>query len=167
MPGAYLSVNAEQPFSSYTMNNGATWVTIDAGSTQYTSVKMLNKNVGYAGSFNFSATAGGIYKWKGGQIFSSSDISEAEKPATAILYQNYPNPFNPVTTIEFASNKQQKVKLVVYNAKGELVRTLVNSDLSAGYHNVSFDGSSLNSGLYFYQLQTKEKVISRKMLLVK
>lgn len=88
-------------------------------------------------------------------------------PGKSDLSQNYPNPFNPTTAIRFYNNMTGHVKLTVMNSKGEQVATLVNSRITAGNHNIKFDGSCYNSGVYFYKLETPTATITKKMLLVK
>lgn len=93
-------------------------------------------------------------------------------PVKTTLAQNYPNPFNPSTTISFSLAKRDKVSLSVYNLKGQLVNTLLASNLDAGTHSLVFDGKdasgrSLASGMYFYRLQTSEGSLTKRMLLVK
>ena len=83
------------------------------------------------------------------------------------LSQNYPNPFNPTTTIQFSLASNQFVKIMVFNAKGEEVSTLVNKMKRAGNHRVEFNAAQLPSGQYFYQIQTKQITLTRKMLLIK
>jgi subtilisin family serine protease/subtilisin-like proprotein convertase family protein len=83
------------------------------------------------------------------------------------LAQNYPNPFNPVTSIKFSLPKQSNVKLVVYDALGREVATLVNGNLEAGVYNETFDGSSLASGVYFYRIDAGEFTDVKKMVLIK
>jgi hypothetical protein len=83
------------------------------------------------------------------------------------LSQNSPNPFNPRTTIEYSLPYTSDVQLVVYNARGEVVTTLVEDNLSAGYHSAEFDGSALSSGIYFYRLTAGTYTDMKKMLLLK
>lgn len=83
------------------------------------------------------------------------------------LYQNYPNPFNPSTEIAFDLVEQSRVTLSVYDITGRLVATLANGQMSAGRHNVSFDGSSLSAGVYFYKLEAGTNTAVRKLMLVK
>jgi len=85
---------------------------------------------------------------------------------------NYPNPFNPNTTISFSLKSNAKVELAVYNTKGQLVKTLVNSKLSAGNHSYNWNGvddqnKPVGSGLYLYKVKTADSETIRKMLLVK
>ena len=69
-------------------------------------------------------------------------------PKQFSLSQNYPNPFNPATTIKFALPKDVNVTLKIYDLLGREVKTLVNEIKKSGYYEVSFDGSSLASGIY-------------------
>jgi hypothetical protein len=85
----------------------------------------------------------------------------------ASLAQNYPNPFNPVTMIRFVMPRQDRVTLKVYNSLGQQVATLVDGVESPGVHVATFDGSSLASGVYIYQLKTSDFGSTHKMLLVK
>ena len=87
-------------------------------------------------------------------------------PLSVALYQNYPNPFNPSTTIRFALSHRLQVTLSVYNAPGEQVNRLINGDMDAGDHEVSFEGSRLASGLYFYRIQAGNFVQTKKLLLI-
>ncbi len=97
---------------------------------------------------------------------TSSEI-ELEVPEQVSLNQNYPNPFNPTTTIEFQLPSTTDVQLTVYNTLGQQVATLVNEQVQAGSHEVTFDGSNLASGVYIYRLQADGQVITNQMTLVK
>jgi hypothetical protein len=84
------------------------------------------------------------------------------------VYQNYPNPFNPSTTIRFDLPQQAIVKLNIYNILGEQVAQLINAELTAGVHEVVFDGRRLASGIYFYTLSVQDKFFEvKKMILLK
>ena len=83
------------------------------------------------------------------------------------LEQNYPNPFNPTTNINFAIDEDGEVSVKIYDIQGKEIATLLDGYKQAGKYSVKFDGSNLASGIYFYKLQTKNKVISKKMLLAK
>ncbi|MGM0588506.1 MAG: FG-GAP-like repeat-containing protein [Bacteroidota bacterium] len=90
-----------------------------------------------------------------------------EVPEDFVLSQNYPNPFNPATTISYAVPKASIVRLEVYDMIGQRVATLVNEKKAAGTYRVRFNGISLASGMYIYRLQAKNKVIIKKMILIK
>ncbi len=83
------------------------------------------------------------------------------------LFQNYPNPFNPVTQIRFALAKTANVRLSVFNIAGQKVAELVNGSRQAGINTVDFDGSKLNSGIYYYTLEVDGKNMTKKMVLTK
>ncbi len=93
-------------------------------------------------------------------------------PDNYSLSQNYPNPFNPLTRIKFeipkrVSSQMSDVKLVVYDALGKEVQTLVNEKLSAGSYEVEFEGSNFSSGVYFYRLEAGNFSNVRRMILLK
>lgn len=96
-----------------------------------------------------------------------------EIPDNYILMQNYPNPFNPLTNIEYGLPQLSTVKIIVYNSIGEKITELVNSQKSSGYHKITFNGSSLNSGVYFivFEAESIEQKIKfkeiKKTLLLK
>ena len=75
-------------------------------------------------------------------------------PKTYSLQQNYPNPFNPTTNIRYSLAENTHVKLAVYNSAGQLIRTLVDEKQLQGSHMVTFDGTGISSGVYFYRLET-------------
>ena len=85
------------------------------------------------------------------------------------LYQNYPNPFNPLTKIKFdvPQGNSNNVSLVVADISGKVIATLVNEQLNSGSYEVTFDGSKLSSGIYFYKLQTNKFTDVKKLMLVK
>jgi hypothetical protein len=83
------------------------------------------------------------------------------------LSQNYPNPFNPATKINYSVLVQGKVKLSVYNSMGQLVDVLVNEVQASGSYSVSFNGSSLSSGVYLYRIESGSFTETKKMILIK
>lgn len=91
----------------------------------------------------------------------------SEVPDVYSLTQNYPNPFNPSTSIKFGLPVSSLVNLKIYNTAGQVVKTLVSSELSAGYYDINFNASNLASGVYFYELRAGSFIETKKMLLVK
>jgi hypothetical protein len=88
------------------------------------------------------------------------------------LKQNYPNPFNPSTTISYSIPVSSNVTIKVYNITGQLVRTLVNEFMQAGEYKVRFDAVSdyrtpLSSGIYLYQLNVGNQIITKKCVILK
>jgi len=88
-------------------------------------------------------------------------------PQNFSLGQNYPNPFNSETTIKFALPESGNVRLVIYDVLGRSVATLINGELKAGYHAVNFNASDLNSGAYFYAMETEDYSDVKKFILLK
>ena len=88
-------------------------------------------------------------------------------PTEFLLLQNYPNPFNPVTTIRFEVPISQKIELNVFDVLGRKVKELYNDVAPVGIISVEFDADDIASGMYIYQLKTKEFSISKKMVLLK
>lgn len=100
-------------------------------------------------------------------ITGTGNNSALTIPDSYQLSQNYPNPFNPSTKINFTIPVNGQVSLKVYNILGKEVMSLVNDIMPAGKHEITFNGSNLNSGTYFYRLQSGNFVETKKMLLVK
>ena len=90
----------------------------------------------------------------------------------ALTLSNYPNPFNPETTISFNNPQSGKVNLSIYNIKGQLVKTLLDDETSAGPHSLVWNGKdergkNVASGIYFTKIKTDKSVQTKKMLLIK
>lgn len=83
------------------------------------------------------------------------------------LSQNYPNPFNPSTVIYYTVPKSGNVNISIYNSAGMLVKELVNGYNETGKYSVSFNGTSLASGVYYYKMVSGSYTETRKMILVK
>jgi hypothetical protein len=104
-------------------------------------------------------------RWQGG-------LAEWLLPRQPGLEQNYPNPFNPSTTIPFALSAPALVRLEIYNALGQKVRTLMRGPLGAGFHTLVWNGRDeagrqVAAGVYFYLLEAGDFRQTRKMTLVK
>jgi hypothetical protein len=88
-------------------------------------------------------------------------------PTKYTLSQPYPNPFNPTTTIEFSMPQTEFVTVKVYNIVGNEITTLINDELSIGYHSIQWDGSHQPSGVYFVKFESGGFVKTKKMVLLK
>ncbi|MFH1844906.1 MAG: T9SS type A sorting domain-containing protein [bacterium] len=110
------------------------------------------------------------YSAKGGNE-QNQDGSPAGVFRTELL-QNFPNPFNPATRIAFSLASKGPVVLRIFDIKGQLVHTLVDDILDGGNHHVEWHGDgvageAVANGLYFYQLRTGSKTLTRKMVLLR
>ncbi len=101
------------------------------------------------------------HNW-GSELESNSTV-----PSGFSLHQNYPNPFNPATSIQFDLAENSMVKLAIYDILGKEVSVLVNQQLEAGVHNITFNAGKLSSGVYFYRLEAGNFYDIKKMTLVK
>ncbi len=87
--------------------------------------------------------------------------------SSPVLLQNYPNPFNPITTINYSIPETQNVSIIIYDILEKKIIDLVNGYKEAGDHSIEFDGSNLNSGVYFYVMYTDDFVQTKRLVLVK
>lgn len=88
-------------------------------------------------------------------------------PAEFALLQNYPNPFNPATQIVFKLKEDVQVNLTIYDLLGREVVTLVDHEMKAGTHKITFDAKDVSAGLYFYSLKAGSFHEMKKMTLIK
>ena len=103
-------------------------------------------------------------------LLEGSDVPPG--PLATALHGNYPNPFNPETTISYSIKEPGRVKLEVYNIRGQLVRTLLDEAHDAGYHERTFDGKDksgriLGSGVYLIRMSAPGYRKTSKMMLMK
>jgi hypothetical protein len=96
-----------------------------------------------------------------------TNVEGSDMPKQFWLSQNHPNPFNPTTTIEFSIAKRTHVRIAVYDILGREVSTLIDETKDTGTHRVTWDASDASSGVYFYTIQSREFVATRKMLVLK
>ena len=102
----------------------------------------------------------------------TDDTGMRRSPISFMLYQNQPNPFNPSTQITYEVAEKSYVSISIYDISGKLVRTLVDKHHSPGKYSIPWDGKNVlgqqvSSGIYLYRLTTDDKVIIRRMLLLK
>ena len=108
-----------------------------------------------------------------GRLEELSQSIELPRVVGLSLQQNFPNPFNPSTSISFTvGSGGAEVSLNIYDIRGSLVRTLVDGFRDEGAYTSYWDGTDSNgrdrsSGVYIYRLQTREKSLTRKMVLLK
>lgn len=115
-----------------------------------------------------------------GGLFSFSDVVEVGEvsPAESMMLECYPNPFNPVTAVSYqvpafppfagmTAGAISDVRLSVFDMLGREVAVLVNEGKVPGDYSVTWNASSMQSGVYFAAYEIRGKRISKKMLLVK
>ena len=141
----------------------ATWTEVDSG--------LSNRNVlslAVEGSYLIAGTyGGGVWRRPLSEMVTAVEAASANIPRKFHLRQNYPNPFNPSTVINYQLAADELVTLNVYDILGRKIETLVNKRERAGNYSVKFNGSTLQSGVYFYRLQAGAYSATKKLMLLK
>lgn len=99
-------------------------------------------------------------------------VSVEEHTARSILSYNYPNPFNDYTNIEFTTLEAGKVHVEIFDLKGQMVKKLIDKQLSPGTYSTTWNGTNENgdlvqNGFYFYTLTVGDVTLSEKMILLR
>jgi hypothetical protein len=139
-----------------------------------------NSTTGLIGKWHFDSTyTDSVHGWNGTHVGTVGFDTvtwcppngvvpiASEVPKEFRLEQNYPNPFNPTTTIKFSLPKEGYVEIKLYDVLGKEVATLVKDPYKAGVYSVTFDGSRLASGVYFYRIEAGDFRDVKKMVLIK
>ncbi len=92
---------------------------------------------------------------------------DLDQPKNFSAIESYPNPFNSQATIKFNLSASDAVKIDIYDLLGRKVETLVDRNLSAGNHSITWDAGNVATGIYFARLQTTNKFESIKLTLLK
>jgi len=148
--------------SSYSINDCVSFLNIDTGSVQYTCVKFYDINTGWAGGFNTNAFDGGIYKWNPAMIVGVNEQTSAENPETVNVY---PNPANDYINVEISGIIQEKVIVNVYNRTGEKVLSAESFPMFSNI--LKLNMSDKIEGLYFLTVDTENKLISKRFLVIR
>ena len=133
-----------------------------------TNLQLLMPGVSYDG-LTWPGTQGVNYR---GAILHGAttyvlDYDKIILPGKFLLEQNYPNPFNPTAIIKFSLNKSGPATLIVFDALGRSIRTLLDKNLLAGQYEIVFDAENISSGIYFYRLTSGNSVAIKKMMLIR
>ena len=144
-----------QPYSVYADTN-LTLITGDGRSAPFTPT----------GSWFASRALTGEIRYVISPVTGIGNIGK-DVPTSFKLSQNYPNPFNPVTNIQFSIPENSFATLMVYDYLGREIQTLFSGLKTAGTYEISFNGSTLSSGVYYYKLTTDKFTETKKMILAK
>ena len=95
-------------------------------------------------------------------IPNMDDPSNGGRVNNYMLFQNYPNPFNSGTQIKYQIVETSKVELIIFNIRGQVVKTLIDEEQQQGHYNINWDGkneygTSVITGPYFIRLIIKQK----------
>lgn len=177
-PDNHTELYAGTPEGLYkSINSGLSWSLYNNSFSPSKNVIGISKDLG-TGESLYVCTSDAVYKvW--GPYTGYINKSSSSIPTSFKLHQNYPNPFNPMTTLKMDippifnnpparyGGKGVFVRLVIYDAVGNEVAVLLNTELQPGTYSVNWDASNYASGLYFYKLITDEFVQTKKMVLIK
>jgi len=133
------------------------WFT-SGGDKAYYNVKAVDINNHYSSISSTVSCYGGLGK----QV-----VIENETLPNEYNVECYPNPFNPITTFRYQIKEAGRVHITVYDALGRNISELVNENYESGIYEMTFDGSNLSSGIYFYTMRINDFVNSGKILLSK
>lgn len=100
-------------------------------------------------------------------IVAKTEVEINSVPQKFELLNNYPNPFNPSTVISYNLPIDSKVSLKIFDVLGNEVATLVDDQMTAGTHSVTFNAGSLTSGVYIYSIQAGNFTQTKKLMLTK
>jgi hypothetical protein len=161
--------------SNYNALTYTTGLTISGGSLpgQNLVMHLVNEDIYIDVKFlSFTGSGGGggfSYERSDGPLPVGVDPDQGRLiPGTIELKQNYPNPFNPKTNIEFILDIDGYASLKIYNLLGCEMATLADGFMKSNVtYQISFDGSAIPSGVYFYRLQAGGKSVVRKLILLK
>ena len=160
---SYAQSSTNYQIKSYTLATGGT--TSQSTNHQVIDVVGQPSPVSESNSTNYSIASGFLGAGKISYI-DVKKIDAAIMPKDYKLQQNYPNPFNPETTIQFSVKEPCRVVLTVFDLLGREIALLVDDSFQQGQYRVKFNASGLPSGMYFYQVQMKDYVAVKKMLLL-
>ncbi len=167
--GFHQPIIDNTPFIEISLDGGNNWdYTLHPKLFNYIfrDAKLVNKSRWYIpGSYLIQTGLVLFTDNSGGMVTNINDINIPAN--TFMLDQNYPNPFNPKTIIKYSIPQSSEVQIRVYDILGNEIETLLNEEKSAGIYQIEFDGSKLQSGVYFYSIFTGKNTETKKMVLMK
>jgi hypothetical protein len=111
--------------------------------------------------------SGDVSGWENHNITILDNLTLTNMPSEVSLDPAYPNPFNPTTNLAYTLASDGDVRLSIYDINGRLIQELVDSYQSVGSYNVTWDASSVSSGVYFVTLSTESNMLTQKIMLIK
>lgn len=189
LPDGTINLEFYAGYNSYWVNNATlnVYISTDNGTTWDTiwNASMINTGDNWAWEkigVDLSAYAGksGVmlawqYVGNDGDLMAIDNVEVTQgttgvndqEAISQMLLQNYPNPFSSQTHIVFKLEQKADVKLIIYNSLGQQIAVPVSGEMSAGNHQVLFDGSSLRPGIYYYRLMFDGKSTTKRMIIMK
>jgi photosystem II stability/assembly factor-like uncharacterized protein len=112
-----------------------------------------------------------LYTYNGGNTWNIANVGIEEESSTHnaihIMLEVYPNPAKTLTAIHYSLPAESKVSLQLYDISGRLVKTLVNEQKKQGNYSINLNSRTLSAGVYFLSLETEEKKIIERVVVIK
>jgi photosystem II stability/assembly factor-like uncharacterized protein len=149
----------------HTVDGGHSWDKFDSPNDRsILKLGFISPTCGWA-----SGSFGTILKFV---IDSGINKLNSKLPNSIVLHSNYPNPFNPKTNIKYYINNAGNTELIIYNIRGQKVRTIIKDYQTPGNYYFTWDGKNdarkqVSSGIYFYQLKFDNEIYAKRMILLK
>ena len=112
-------------------------------------------------------TASGEYVIDSVEAANVNGFIETSMPVSFNLSEAYPNPFNPSTSLDITLSNEGVVSISAYNVMGQMVGTLHEGNMNAGSHTITWDASSLASGMYIIKAEVAGNIVNKKVMLLK
>ena len=112
-------------------------------------------------------TASGEYVIDSVEAANTNGFIETSMPVSFNLSEAYPNPFNPSTSLDITLSNEGIVSISAYNVMGQMVGTLHEGNMNAGSHTITWDASSLASGMYIIKAEVAGNIVNKKVMLLK
>lgn len=145
-------------------DDGENWVPVNEG---FPTGNVYFYSMLVSGTYIYAGLSNGVWKRSISEITAVQNQNR-NVPKSYSLFQNYPNPFNPSTKIKFnVANQPAETMLVIYDALGKEITTLVNRQLNPGSYEVNWNAADYPSGVYFYKLTAGDFSEVKKMVLLK
>ncbi len=134
--------------------------------------QMYDMNINLSDGSTVTIAIDDIQRIEFGNVGVIEDTYNGQPTQNFQLMQNFPNPFNPSTTIEYQIPRTARVKVSIFNIKGQLIKEILNETQTEGVHRVTWSGTNQNnegvsSGIYFYTVNSDGLILSKKLILLK
>lgn len=151
--------------------NGTKTVNVGNSNDRINSIAIQNDGnivaAGYSSHQGVDYSVFTVLRFSGGMATAIRNASRGTIPSALILGQNYPNPFRHSTEIRWINKTNGFVTLIIYDALGKPVETLVNRNMEPGTYQTTFDSKNLSGGIYFYKLTTVNGIETKQMILAR
>ena len=113
--------------------------------------------------------ASGSYSIDESSVIIANSTSKVDwvMPSELTLSRAYPNPFNPSTSLDVFVPADGFVSMNVYNVMGQLVDVIHSGSMTAGTHSMTWNASSMTSGVYFVRAESANGMSVQKVMLMK